>query len=124
MALARPWPRGPQEARQGGDPTFLNGTESLRAARVRAPAPPHKPVAAFPAAAGAPASVTRPGMLRGATLLPPLSLSIQCTQLFVASRLLPSHPPKEAHSARSWGDMGSGQRPLRRRRGAGPDLSN
>lgn len=57
------------------------------------------------------ASARRTGKLPKAALLPPLSLSIRirCTQVFVASQLLPPHPGAcegSALSAEVLGDLG------------------
>ena len=109
-SLARPWARGPQQTRQVGDPTFLSGAKNFLVARVRSPAPRPQTPGRLPE----PRAASRgrrarprpraPGRFGGAALLPPLSLSIRCTKVFVASRYLAIHSalaPAPERSARS-----------------------
>ena len=129
--LAHPWPPEPQETRQVGDPTFFSCSKSLIPAGVGTLASRSQEGPTLQAASTAALGTPGRGQARrdaseSSLAQPPLSLSIRCTQVFVASLLLPSRPAPakaELSAPRSW-ETRPGRSPLGRHRGAGLDLLN
>lgn len=130
--FAGPRPEGPRHARLESQPTFLRGAESLLLSRVRSPAPCPRTPGGYPS--------PRRRCPRPLPCAPGSFGEQPCSILFrfrfgarrfslLAGDYLAIHAPlspvpKEALTAQRSGRRRPGLRPLGRRRGAGPDLSN
>lgn len=117
--LAHPWPLEPQETRQVGDLMFFSCSKSLIPVGIGTLASRSQERPTLQAASATPLGTPGLGQTprdasESSLAQPPLSLSIRCTQVFVASRLLPSHPgacESRALSAEVLGDRAGPETP-------------